>query len=723
MRSEIVKTDDLLVEILTEELPFANLEQIFGETFTFHLTQELKNFISESSKVTHFVTPRRFGCLITDVYHQESEQYIMRKGPSIQSAFKDGKPTASLIGFIKSYNIDNLDELKKHQDGYIYAQKTIPGLKIEHVLLKALQTTLKKLPLVKIMRWGKDDYSFARPVHNLLILHGNQTIYNSSDLDDIKNTDKTIFGLSPVNYTFGHRIMTDGKPIYIEHASKYSSTLLKTGYVIASFTERLQLIKDAIEKKVAQLNLILANLDNIQLLEEVTALVEYPVVHVGEFHPSFLEVPNQCLILSMAKNQKYFALNDHNGQLVNKFIFVANTASSNANGITKGNQKVLAARLADAQFFYKTDKKSKLSDFVPNLANIIYHNKLGSQLERVERIQNIATQIANFLKVNSEDANYAAYLLKADLTTTMVGEFPELQGIMGTIYAKLEGISDTIANAIEEHYYPRFSGDKLPNTPLATVVALADKLETLVGIWGIGIKPTGDKDPFAIRRSAMGVVRILLKTNLNILELLHLTFEVFNDTKKYTLNPDIVGEVYQFILQRLTTYLENIEKYPTNCVQSVLDPIEDLHHFSHLNNLLIHLQVFAANPQNQLLLQANKRIENILKKIYKTDFENINKNTDIFTIEESLLIHSAEIELNNLLNEENLTLQVLTKNLQHTNWNNYFTILTKFNEPITTFFDNIMVMAENLKLRQNRINLLLQLYLVLNKHCRLTKLI
>lgn len=689
----VAKQADLLVEFLTEELPPINLEHNIGNSFSINLSGLLKNFIPAQTKITTFISPRRFGCIIHDVQSSEADINNRRRGPAIDNGLIDGKPTPALLGFAKSCNL-TWQELEQNSDGYFYAQIQIKGRKLEQVLGEAISTSLKKLPTAKNMRWGQNDYFFVRPIHNLLILHG----------DTVIDTTQPIMGLKPNNYTFGHRIMSKGK-IIINHANDYLNDIDKKGKVIASFSQRLELIKKQLTGMAKELNLVINHMP--ELLAEICALVEYPVVLHGEFNSEFLQIPQECLILSMAKNQKYFALLDNNKKLSNKFLFVANIKSNDPAIIIKGNEKVLSARLQDAKFFFEVDKKTKPGDFVEKLRHVVYHNKLGSQLDRIIRLQNIASQIAELLTVNPDIARSTAYLLKADLVSEMVGEFPELQGIMGKYYAKFHGESDVVANAIEKHYYPRFSGDELPDDNLSTVMALTDKLETLIGIWGIGLQPTGDKDPFALRRSALGVVRILLKHDLNILQLLDISYSAF--AHDYLLNPNTVNEVYQFILNRLENYLA--ADYSLNCIKSVLGIQPKT--ITQIPGLLATLDNFA--KENLSILQANKRIENILAK---NGYLDCNKNNQP-KFSSTLLKDDAEkILYTQWENAENKVNSFIIKQ----DWKGYFGILSGFNLAITSFFDNVMVMTDDLELQKNRIALLIKFYSLTNKLCKLSEL-
>lgn len=696
MQAELITTADLLCEFLTEELPPIDLEKNIGESFAHNLVAQLNGFIPNPAQYHFFVTPRRFGCIIKQVAMVEPQQKLSKRGPAIATALNDNTPTKALLGFVTACGLSSWHDLEQKEDGYFYAQKIIPGRKLTAVLIEAIKIALKKLPIAKNMRWGSHSYHFVRPVHNLLLMWGDKVICPEGE----------VLGLSPVNHTFGHRVMSNGK-LVITQAATYMQQMLEQGNVYADFALRREYIVRGLHNAADSRNLVICNTPG--LLDEVTALVEYPVILCGEFNLSFLKVPQECLILSMAKHQKYFALRDDYGNLTNKFLCVANINSTNPDVIVKGNQKVLAARLSDAKFFYETDLKRGLSEFAQKLGVVIYHNLLGTQLERINRLQNIASQIAPTLNLTPEIARRTALLIKADLTTEMVNEFPQLQGIMGKYYAIAHGESVEVASAIEQHYYPRFSGDKLPDMPLAILMALSDKLEVLIGIWGIGLIPTGEKDPFALRRMALGVVRILLREPLNILDLLQITYASFAGI---TLNSAVINEVYQFIVQRLANYLINVEKYPVACVNSVLaiSPV----HFNYLISLLDILQNFAQDTTNHPLLQANKRIRNIMDK----------NNITISNVSTSI-----QIELFNTIEEQNLhalLIALVDKINQHAlkhNWQEFFILLSKFNQPITAFFDKVMVMDENMAVRKNRIILLLNLYNMFNQVCELSELI
>jgi len=513
-------------------------------------------------------------------------------------------------------------------------------------------------------------------------------------------------GLTSSNKTLGHRFMSNGY-ITIANASQYNQTMLTHANVVPSYEERINTIKSGLEIAAKKLRLQVYHSDG--LLEEVAALVEYPVVLVGEFSPEFLEGPQECLILSMAKNQKYFALVDANNKMNNKFLFVSNIDSVTPEVIVNGNQKVLAARLTDAKFFYDFDRKTKLIEQLDKLQNVVYHNKIGTQYARIERLNNIATQINQQLHIglNSTALSNAIKLSKADLVTEMVGEFPELQGTMGKYYALHDGYSNEIANAIESHYQPRFSGDALPSGELAQIVALVDKLEILVGIFGIGLIPTGDRDPFALRRTALGVIRILLDKDLSIIKLLDISYANFYNVN---LAKNVSVLVYEFILSRLSNYLNKELNYPLTLVNAVIDSKPTK--FNHIINLLDELTEFSKTTNSKIIIASNKRIDNILRKNNIAIAENN-------LVSQSLLENEHETNLFDLYTK---LLAQISAAVTTYNYADYFSLLGKFADSIDSFFTNVMVMTDNVEVQQNRINLLLNIYIVFNQVIALTEI-
>ena len=697
----------LLIEFLTEELPPINLEQNIGNPFAESIREQISGFLNDDSSLKVIVAPRRFGCLISGVNSIQKDQTLFRKGPAISMGLKDGNPQPALLGFAKSCGTD-WQNLEQRDDGYFYFTSLVKGKSLNEVLPETILNGLKKVQIAKGMRWGDNDFTFVRPVHGLTVMFNDMVI------------DCTALGVTSNNETSGHRFMSKESVVFAD-ASEYFAKLEANGKVIAEFNARKKLISEGLTAKATQLGFTISPIDG--LIEEVTALVEWPEILVGEFDKKFLQVPQECLILSMAKNQKYFALLDNKGKLTNKFLFVSNLISKDPQVIVDGNQKVLSARLADAEFFFEFDKRTPLKEFVTKMAKVVYHNKLGSQLERIERLQEIATKIAIPMGIHDIDlVKNTAYLLKADLATEMVGEFPELQGIMGKYYAEFNGETKEVANAIEKHYYPRFSGDDLPDSNLAIIMSLADKLETLVGIWGIGLIPTGDKDPYALRRAALGIVRILLENKIDLKSLLEVTFEVFQDKN---FDRKIIAELYEFIKQRLANYLISVEGYATKVVNSALNRDSFLFnsssskYFDSVNELLPILANFASNDKNLSLLQSNKRIENILKKNKAPDIPEKIKQAEI---KQELLLEAAEKDLYNFMSQSRVVQISLTELNNTAAYSDYFTALQEFTLPLENFFANVMVDSDDQQLKENRLALLCNLGLQFNKICKLSEL-
>lgn len=680
----------LLIEIFTEELPPKALPKL-GAVFASGIFDELAKlgFVAKEAEVESFASPRRLAVSIADVLAVQPDQAIERRGPAVASGFKDGVPTPALAGFARSCGVD-VSALSQGSDGkqdvFVFSSvKT--GEALSKVLSGIIEATLKKLPAPKMMRWGDRDGQFIRPVHGLIVLHGEDVI------------PAKVLHLEAGRSTLGHRFLSEG-PIELANADDYASRLFDDGFVEASFDARRALIADQLNNACLELNAEIA--PSPGLLDEVTALVEWPVVYTGIFDEDFLNVPQECLILSMQQHQKYFPLLDQNGKLLPKFLVVSNLETPDPSHIIHGNERVLRARLSDAKFFFEQDKKKTLESRVPQLANVVYHNKIGSQLERVERLQKIAGAIALKLDASVADCKRAAYLAKADLVADMVGEFPELQGVMGMYYARIDGENEQVASAVEGHYHPRFAGDSLPVGPVAQAVSLADKLESIVGIYGIGLIPTGDKDPFALRRAALGVLRMVLDLPLDLKELLSLTAEAF---PAGVVAEGTVEGVYGFMLDRLKNYLA--ADYPAADIDAVLALKPTL-----LNEMVIRLQAvaaFKALPEATALAAANKRIRNILKKV----------EGDLPEMQPALFSEAAE----SALYAELLKLQpVVASALQGQDFTGALKALSALKEPVDAFFDSVMVMAEDLAVRGNRQALLAALAGLMNRVAELSLL-
>ena len=673
----------LLIELLTEELPPKALEKL-ANSFADTITDELKKlqFAAADAAANVYASPRRLAVQIPAVAAIQPDQHIVRRGPAVSAGMKDGQPSPALAGFARSCGVDVAALTTVHdgkQDVYAY-ESTKAGEALSAVLSGIVATALKKLPAPKLMRWADLDLQFVRPVHGLMMLHGEQVIAGE------------VLGLQSRNFTRGHRFLSAGD-VTVANADAYARTLAEEGKVIASFTARRELIRHKLAEAAARLNATIAAPD--ALFDEVTGLVEWPVVLEAGFEAEFLNVPQECLILTMQQNQKYFPLLDSQGKLMNRFLLVSNLQTDNPRYIIGGNERVLRARLSDAKFFYEQDQKQRLDSRLPRLANVVYHNKIGSQLQRVERLQAIAAAIATQLGADATLAARAAYLAKADLVSDMVGEFPELQGIMGRYYARLDGEDAAVADAIEGHYHPRFAGDSLPQGPIATAVALADKLETIVGIWGIGLIPTGDKDPFALRRAALGVLRMVLEQPLDLKALISDAAAAF---PAGLLSANVVDEVYAFTLERLKNYLANDYKADEIDAVLALAPTQ----LNEVGAVLAAVAQFKALPEAATLAAANKRVKNILKKA----------EGDIATVNPALFAEDAERALFDAI--QALAPAVDAKFAAH-DFAGALTQLASLRAPVDAFFDGVMVMADDLAVRGNRIALLASLAALFNR--------
>lgn len=708
--------DSLLIELLTEELPPKSLLKL-SQAFCNGIFSELKTqgFVAADADyaavVSEFATPRRLGVLVQDVAHMQSERIIERKGPALASAFdKNEKPTPALIGFAKSCGVA-IEKLEKQSDKkgeYFVFRATQPGEPLEKHLSAIVAGVIKKLPVAKLMRWGDSDVQFVRPVHGLIMLHGKKIVAGE------------VLGLQSGNKTLGHRFLS-GSEMAITKAGDYERALEAQGKVIASFEKRKQMLRAQIIKKEEEMDVCIVTHDKLSdsgarypsieeavdnmveavgglqiasdsLSDEVTALVEYPEAYVGSFEKGFLSVPRECLALSMRQHQRYFPIFGRDAELQARFLFISNQKTDQPENIVRGNERVLHARLSDAKFFFEQDKKTKLEARVPKLANVVYHNKLGSQLQRVERIQKLAVAIAErFKEINHvadmQQVERAAYLCKADLLTDMVGEFPELQGVMGYYYALHDGEAAPVAEAIREHY------ERVPQSPVGICVGLADKLDTLVGIYGIGLIPTGDKDPFALRRAALGVLRTLMenKLSLNLMQLLEIAEAQF---PAGTIAQDAVTKLYEFMLERLKPYLRE-QEFGADEVDAVLSL--KLTRMDWVIPRLKAIQAFRKLPEAESLAAANKRIRNILKQ---------GKGEAREVIDHGLLQEEAEKTLARQVEQMEMEVPPL---LHREEYEQALKLLASLRPAVDTFFDKVMVMVEDAGLRDNRLALLTKL--------------
>ena len=704
---------NLLVELFVEELPPKALQKL-GDAFAGVLLAQLQaqGLAAPDAVLTAYASPRRLAAHISAVAPQAADkaqsQKLMPVAVGLDAA---GNATPALLKKLAALGADVSDPaaavaaLQRAPDGKaeaLFHHSTVRGATLAEGLQKALDEAVAKLPIPKVMRYqlaagcdmpGWSSVSFVRPAHGLVALHG-------SDVVPVQT-----LGLTAGNATQGHRFEAAVSPVVLQDADSYAGQLRTQGAVIASFTERKAEIARQLQAAAAQVGSGARPIEDDALLDEVTALVERPNVLICAFEPEFLDVPQECLILTMKANQKYFPLLDAAGKLTNQFLVVSNISPEDTSFVTGGNERVVRPRLADAKFFFDQDRKKTLASRVDGLGKVVYHNKLGTQGERVERVRAIAKAIATQLGDAAlvADADQAALLAKTDLVTDMVGEFPELQGTMGRYYALNDGLGETIADAIEDHYKPRFAGDSLPRNLAGVVVALADKLETLVGMFGIGNLPTGDRDPFALRRHALGVIRMLVEKDLplDLQALLASAVPAFGDKIQ-----DASAQLAEFIYDRLAGNLRE-QGYSAQEVDAVLALRPQ--RLALVGQQLAAVRAFAALPESPALAAANKRVGNILKKAGEVDAH----------VNPALLQEQAEKDLYAALQrfvpEANAQFDAgdYTASLQ---------TLAVLRAPVDAFFDDVMVNAEELDLRLNRQGLLKSLHDAMNRVADLSRL-
>ena len=697
-----MKLDNLLIELLTEELPPKSQKQL-GVAFAKSVKEFLvkHHLANETSEDSVFSTPRRIGIYLKDVKDEAANQNTSIKLMPASIGFDvSGKPTEALLKKLHGIGLDQKAVsliVKKNESNneVLYIDKDVEGAKLKDIIAECISSSLTRLPIKKMMSYQLSDgwttVNFVRPAHGLIILHGANIIKTN------------VLGIESNRSTLGHRFESKKEVIEIQHADEYKEQMKAEGNVIVSFEERKTLIKNSLNDKATNLSNQLTPINDEDLLEEVTALVEYPNILVGEFESKFLEVPQECLILTMKANQKYFPLIDKNNKLANQFLIVSNISPKNSTLIIQGNEKVIRPRLSDAEFFYTQDKKKPLKDYLSQLQHIVYHNKLGTQSERSERVKMIASLIVKNLNQSKllDAVLLASDLSKADLSTNMVGEFPELQGIMGRYYALNEKISEEVAFAIEDHYKPRFSGDTLPRNSVGDIVAIADKIETLIGLFSIGEKPTGDKDPFALRRQVIGIIRILTEKNIG----LNLNTTISDSIKATKLAES--KDLNSFIYDRISNFFKD-QGYAALDIDAVLAIDSGL--ISEIPKRLNAIKEFSQLPESKDLASANKRVGNILKK---ADFKSTLK------IDPALLKDIAEVNLYKTLD---LVDAEARKEYLANNYSSSLKLLCKLKNPIDQFFNDVMVNVEDESLKMNRLALLEKLYSAMNLVADLSKL-
>lgn len=690
--------ETLLVELLTEELPpkaLVRLSEVFADKiFNSLVLHHLK--LREPGDMRRYATPRRLAVTVKGVLTVAPSREVTEKIMPVSVALDaNGQPSQALLKKLaaKGIPVSEVSRFERRMDGKVEAlfyTASVPGVQLDEVLAGIVQEAVKALPIPKLMRWGAGEAQFVRPVHKLTLLHGDRLVPGF------------VLDLRAGRTTMGHRFMSRGA-IEIASADAYEATLLAEGKVIPSFEERRAEIDRQLLTEAAKQNARLG--DYSELLDEVAALVEHPSVYVGEFEAEFLGVPQECLILTMRANQKYFPLFDGEGKLLSRFLIVSNMRLTDPSNIITGNQRVVRPRLSDARFFFEQDRKCRLDSRLEKLASVVYHNKLGSQLERVARLERLAGLIAGHLKTGVPTAERAGRLAKADLVTDMVGEFPELQGIMGRYYALHDGEDPRVADAIQSHYQPRFAGDALPEGNVACAVSLADKLDALVGFFGIGMVPTGDKDPFGLRRAALGVLRILMETPLP-LDLAVLIREAAAGFRAGLLTESVDVPLLDFMLERLRNLLRESPQAPDG-IEAVLAQVPT--RIDLVTPKLVAVAEFKKLPESAALAAANKRIVNILKKADGT----------LFPPDVTLLQDEAEKALFHAVVE---VAPLVRSHFDNEDYTEALRVLAGLSGAVDRFFNEVMVMADEPMIRQNRLALLDQLARLMNQVADISRL-
>ncbi len=703
----------LLVELQTEELPPKALKAL-GEAFASAVVEGLGRvgLVEADTGFETFATPRRLAVRVPAVRVQAADREVVERLMPKAIAFDaEGKPSDALKKRLdksgRAALLDRPDLTEGPDRVYVdgegkaataYLKTVAAGRTLDAALQGIVEESLAKLPIPRRMTYQRYDdagvetvVQFVRPAHRVVALHGDRVV------------DLAVLGIRSGRVTAGHRFLSSGT-VTIDSADDYADALRERGKVVASFDERAEAIRAALAQQAGDDRVVAPD----ALVDEVTALVEWPVVYRGRFDEAFLDVPQECLILTMQQNQKYFALTDAGGKMVHRFLVVSNLATDDASAIVGGNERVLRARLSDAKFFFDQDRRKTLASRVDGLRAVVYHNKLGSQFERMRRVEAIAGRIAGLLGHDAADARRAAYVAKADLLTDMVGEFPELQGLMGRYYATHDGEKPDVAAALEEQYRPRFAGDALPATATGLDLALADKLETLVGMFAIGAVPTGDKDPFALRRHALGIVRMLVEKEVKVplATLLGAALDAFPAFDQP--RDDLLGEAFEFVRVRLAGYCRELG-YSTNEVDAVLHTIDD-GLVADVPKRLEAVRAFASLPESASLAAADKRVRNILAKSDRGRGH---------ALEARKLTADAEIALHGALVEVERRSEAA---MRSGDFSEALRVLASLRIPVDRFFDEVMVNADDPAVRANRLGLLDALHRPMNRIADLSKL-
>tara|TARA_Y100000034_G_scaffold23282_1_gene26861 strand:+ start:525 stop:2594 length:2070 start_codon:yes stop_codon:yes gene_type:complete len=672
-------TENLLVEIGTEELPPKSLRKL-ATAFADNLTEELKALELSFDSINWYASPRRLGVQVAALATQQQDKIVEKRGPATKAAFDaEGNPTKAAMGWARGCGIEvsEAETLETEKGAWLLHRATVKGQAATELLADAINKALAKLPIPKPMRWGANKTQFIRPVHTVAALLGGTQVQGE------------VLGKAISNELQGHRFHHPAR-VTVNHADEVFETL-KSAYVVADYETRKAQIRAQIEEAAAAVDAVVAMDED--LLEEVTSLVEWPVTLTASFEEEFLAVPDEALIYTMKDDQKYFPLLDKAGNLINKFLFVSNIESKDPSVVISGNEKVVRPRLADAQFFFETDKKKTLESRLESLGSVLFQKQLGTLKDKSERIAALAGYIAEQVGADKALAERAGLLSKTDLMTEMVMEFTDVQGVMGMHYARIDGEAEEVALAQNEQYMPRFAGDNLPSNPISYAVALADKFDTLVGIFGIGQAPKGDKDPFALRRAAIGALRIMVEKELklDIHDIVAKSQELFADKLS---NDNVAEDVFEFMLGRFRAWYQD-EGISVDVIQAVLarrpsSPAD----FDRRVKAVSHFRTLA---EAESLAAANKRVNNILAK------NNVNSDA---AVDSALLAEDAEKVLAEQVAE--LT-EALAPVYAAGDYQGALTQLASLREAVDNFFDNVMVMADDEAVKNNRLALLSQL--------------
>lgn len=674
-----MSNQDLLIELGTEELPPKALHSL-SASFTASIEQQLKDSELAFTSIKGLNSPRRLAVLVEGLQSEQADKIVEKRGPAVSVAFgADGQPTKAALGWARGngIEIEQAERLSTDKGEWLLHKATEKGQSVTTLLQGFIDKALKQLPIPRPMRWGNSSHSFIRPVHQVTVLFGTDVV------------DLEVLGIKSSNQVTGHRFHHP-ELVTIESPARYIEQMADA-HVLVDFEQRKAVIREQIEELAEQEK---ANpIMDEALLDEVASLVEWPVAHVASFEQGFLAVPKEALIYTMKDDQRYFPLQARNGELLSRFVFISNIESKDPAQVISGNEKVVRPRLADAQFFFTTDQKIPLSDRVKALHSVLFQKQLGTLGDKADRMSALAGDIAAQLNADVSAAKRAGLLAKADLMSNMVMEFPEVQGVMGMHYARIDGEPELVAEAIEAHYHPRFAGDTLPESTVGCAVALADKLDTLAGIFGIGQTPKGDRDPFALRRAAIGLLRILVEKALplDLTRLVQSAVTQYGD--KITATPELVTQIVDFLLGRFRAYYEE-QGVPVDVIQAVLARRPTVAY--DFDQRVQAVRSFKLNPQAEALAAANKRVGNILTKAEAEGTQlGAKVNADLLQEDAEKALYQA--------------LEAAKQELSADDYDAALSRLAALRTPIDAFFDEVMVNADDTEVRNNRLALLADL--------------